>query len=57
MKTVELMPIKGVRLAIQDQNEASIVWAKVKIDHSGCWLWIGHVNKVNGYGQFWDGEK
>lgn len=31
---------------------------KVQIDAvSGCWIWIGHVNKVTGYGQFWDGEK
>lgn len=32
--------------------------AKVRVDPvTGCWLWIGHVNKVTGYGQFWDGER
>lgn len=31
---------------------------KVRIDPvTKCWIWIGHVNKVSGYGQFWDGEK
>lgn len=41
-------------------------WAKV--DKNGplpahcpelgnCWVWIGHVAKTTGYGQFWDGEK
>jgi hypothetical protein len=31
---------------------------KVAIDPATrCWIWIGHVNKVSGYGQFWDGEK
>lgn len=30
---------------------------KVDKRPSGCWLWRGHVNKVSGYGQFWDGER
>lgn len=45
------------RWAHMTKTRLQLFWAKVKIDHSGCWLWIGHVNKVNGYGQFWDGEK
>lgn len=33
-------------------------WSKIKVDaKTGCWLWIGHINKITGYGQFWDGEK
>jgi hypothetical protein len=31
---------------------------KIRIDSTtNCWIWIGHVNKVSGYGQFWNGEK
>lgn len=33
-------------------------WAKIKVDaKTGCWLWTGHVSKISGYGQFWDGIK
>lgn len=33
-------------------------WGKIEVDKTtGCWLWTGHVNKINGYGQFWDGSK
>lgn len=31
-------------------------WLKVSKDDSGCWLWVGTVNR-GGYGMKWDGER
>ncbi len=33
-------------------------WAKcIPEPNSGCWLWIGCTNPVNGYGQSWNGKR
>jgi hypothetical protein len=32
--------------------------AKIRIDpETGCWMWTAHINKVTGYGEFWDGTR
>lgn len=43
--------------ALHDEKVRARFMAKVAFDpETGCWPWNGHVNKVTGYGQFWDGE-
>jgi hypothetical protein len=39
-------------------SRVDLFMAKVAIDPvTRCWIWTAHINKVTGYGQFWDGEK
>lgn len=39
-------------------DRMALFMAKVSREEgSDCWIWTGHVSKVSGYGQFWDGSK
>lgn len=45
-------------MVLSQNARTNLFLAKIEVDpERGCWLWIGHVNKVHGYGQFWDGKR
>jgi len=41
-----------------DERLPDRFWAKcIPEPNSGCWLWIGCTNPLNGYGQVWNGKR